>query len=74
LKNGIVKSEWLPRTEHPSIPPEHRDAASKAIVPGFLLAIKDGGFNSSDSWNRLLPDFVFEDAEKFLEREWHGKT
>jgi hypothetical protein len=69
-----VESEWLPRTEHPSIPPEHRDAASKAMVPGILLAIKDGAFTSSDTWNKLLPEFKFEDAETFLVREWKGKV
>jgi hypothetical protein len=74
LRKGIVESKWLPRTEHPSIPPEHWDAASKAIVPGILLAVKDGAFVSSDTWNKLLPNFDFQDAETFLEREWKGRA
>jgi hypothetical protein len=44
------------------------------MVPGILLAIKDGAFTSSDTWNKLLPEFKFEDAETFLVREWKGKA
>ena len=74
LKNGIVDSKWLPRVEHPSIAEEHRDAVSKVMSPALLLAIKDGAFASSVTWNGLLPGFKFEDAETFLRREWKGKA
>jgi hypothetical protein len=39
-----------------------------------LLAVKYGAFKSGETWNRLLPDFEFEDAEMFLRREWEGKA
>jgi hypothetical protein len=69
----MVDSEWIPRAEHPSIAPEHVEAASKVITSGIMLAIRDGAFASNETWNGLLPDFEFEKPETFLEREWKGK-
>ncbi|KAH7384425.1 hypothetical protein DE146DRAFT_760194 [Phaeosphaeria sp. MPI-PUGE-AT-0046c] len=73
LKNGTWTSPWLPKVEHPSIAPEHVEAASKMMVPHLLLAFKDGSFTCSDEWNKLLPDYHFEQADDFAQREWRGK-
>jgi hypothetical protein len=73
LKNGTWTSPWLPTVEHPTILPEHREEASRAMVPSLLLAFKTGGFEVGDEWNRLLPDYEFTGAEEFVEREWRGK-
>lgn len=73
LENGTWTAPWLPKVEHPSIAPEHVEAASKAMVPHLLLAFNDGAFECSDEWNKLLPDYKFEQAKDFVKREWSGK-
>ena len=73
LESGEFQPSWLPKLEHPSIAPEYVDAASKAIVQGFLLAFPERAFDIGDEWNKLLPDYKFTDAEEFLEEAWKGK-
>ncbi|KAF1939324.1 NAD(P)-binding protein [Clathrospora elynae] len=73
LERGTWKSSWVPKIDHPSIPPEYVEAASKTIVAGILLAIGARAFESGDAWNRLLPDYDFADAEAFLKQAWDGK-
>jgi hypothetical protein len=74
MENGTWESSWLPHADHPSIKPEHAEAASRAMVPALLLAIRDGMFVSGDEWNRLLPDYEFTSAEDFLREAWKGKA
>jgi hypothetical protein len=73
LERGTWTAPWLPTIEHPTIDPAQREAASRAMVPSLLLAVKAGGFAVSDEWNKLLPDYRFTGAEEFVEREWRGK-
>jgi hypothetical protein len=74
LKNGTWDASWLPKVEHPSIPPEFVDAFSKKMVGGISLAIGAGCFDVGDEWNRLLPDFEFTDAKDFLRKAWGDKN
>ena len=73
LENMSFATSWVPKLDHPSIPPEQVDFFSRVIMSGFLLAIKDGEYNCSDEWNRLLPEYKFTQPEKFLTEAWHGK-
>ena len=73
VRAGELKSEWVPRTLHPSIPPEMADMASKMILTGLLLSSKIASWVVSDEWNRIFPDYKFESAEELLTRVWTGK-
>ncbi|KAH7084005.1 hypothetical protein FB567DRAFT_446364 [Paraphoma chrysanthemicola] len=73
LESGSFKPSWLPKLEHPSIAPEHVDAASKMIVQGFLLAFPEKAFDIGDQWNKILPNYKFTGAEEFLTEAWKGK-
>jgi hypothetical protein len=58
---------------HPAVPPEHVESASKAFTAGILSAVDAGAFESNDTWNVLLPDYKFENAEEYLRKAWQGK-
>lgn len=73
LVNGVWTASWSPKVEHPSISPEHAEAAAKIMMPKILLGIKDKGFVVSDEWNKLLPEYKFTQVEEFVERAWKGK-
>jgi hypothetical protein len=73
MVNGTWSNSWIPKTSHPSIPPEHVEIASKTVTAGILLAIKEGAFDCGDEWNKLLSEYEFEDAERFLKKAWAGK-
>jgi hypothetical protein len=73
LKAGVVKSSWLPRADHPAIPPEQVDAVSANFIAGLMLGISAGAMTVSDEWNRLLPDYKFTGAEEFLSNFWQDK-
>ncbi|CEN61260.1 hypothetical protein ASPCAL07922 [Aspergillus calidoustus] len=70
---GTWETSWIPRVDHPSIPPEQVDVFSKLGVAGITLAISAGAFAVSDEWNRLLPDYEFTALEPFLRGFWEGK-
>lgn len=73
LESGAWETSWIPRLDHPSIPPEQVDMFSKIIVAGLLLAISDKAYICSDEWNRLLPDYEFTQPEEYLFEAWRGK-
>lgn len=66
LQNGLVKSPWIPKTHHPSIPPERLEEFSKSMVCSFLLAAARGELNVDSTWNERLPEFPFTDLDAFL--------
>ncbi|KAF4969095.1 hypothetical protein FSARC_3618 [Fusarium sarcochroum] len=70
LRADIVKAPWLPLPEHPSIPVEVREQYAAGMTKGILLGFKDGAFQISDEWNKLLPDFKFTQPEEFLTKAW----
>ncbi|MCJ1386188.1 hypothetical protein MMC17_009314 [Xylographa soralifera] len=73
LDSGAWKTSWIPKLDHPSIPPKQVDMLSRVIVAGLLLAISAEAFSCSDEWNQLLPDYKFTQPEEFLSEAWHGK-
>ncbi|KXH69028.1 NmrA-like family protein [Colletotrichum salicis] len=70
LKAGVVKAPWLPKVEHPSIPPETLDAVAPSLLSGMLRGIVAGNLECSDQWNRLLPGYEFTQPEDFLATAW----
>jgi hypothetical protein len=50
-----------------------REAISKHILSGSLLAISRGAWDVSDEWNQLLPEVKFTGIEEFLRPRWIGK-
>ncbi|KAK6527296.1 hypothetical protein TWF281_010483 [Arthrobotrys megalospora] len=73
LKAGVLKSTWIPRLAHPSIPVDQVDALSQGFISGVLLAIESGAYKVNDAWNQLLPDYEITKAEEFLTDIWRGK-
>ncbi|KAK4237580.1 NAD(P)-binding protein [Achaetomium macrosporum] len=73
LKAGVYKASWSPKLEHSSFPPENAEALSQTFTKGLLLGMSVGGWNVSDEWNRMLPDYQFIQAEDFLTDAWRGK-
>ncbi|KAJ4367257.1 hypothetical protein N0V83_006838 [Neocucurbitaria cava] len=73
LEAGTWSSSWVPKLEHPSISPEQVEVISKGLTAGLVLAFGDEVFHSSEEWNKLLPDYEFEDAKTFLAKTWQGK-
>ena len=73
LEAGTWKSSWLPRLDPPAIPPAQVEAMSRVITTKFLLAAREKAYVTNDAWNKLLPEFKFQDAEVFLKEAWSGK-
>ena len=73
LESGSWKTSWIPKLDHPSIPPEQVDVFSRIVVASLLLGISARAYSCSDEWNRLLPDYNFTQPEDFLSKAWHGK-
>ncbi|RVD86156.1 uncharacterized protein DFL_004446 [Arthrobotrys flagrans] len=74
LKAGIVKSTWIPKINHPSLPAEQIESLSQGFTSGILLALSDGAYRVNDAWNRLLPDYKITQVEEFLTAVWHDKV
>lgn len=45
----------------------------KAVLIGTLLAGAKGAWNTSDEFNRILPDYKFTQIEEFLAEVWENK-
>ncbi|TVY18061.1 hypothetical protein LARI1_G003681 [Lachnellula arida] len=74
VRAGDIRSPWLPQFTDPNIPPEQSEQFSKLVVKGSLLSGVAESWVVSDEWNRLLPDYGFEDVEEYLEEQWAGQT
>ncbi|KAL2825681.1 NmrA-like family-domain-containing protein [Aspergillus pseudoustus] len=70
---GTWETSWVPRIDHPSIPPEQAEYFAKIGTAGIALGISGGSFAVSDEWNRLLPEYEFTHLEPFLTGIWEGK-
>lgn len=66
----MSKAPWLPKFEHPAISDEGREAVAPVLALGMLKSLESGGFESSETWNRLLPDYSFTQPENFLSAAW----
>jgi hypothetical protein len=75
VKNGILKTSWIPIFSHPVMPvaESQREQFSKDFVIMFLQAILNGAWNTSDEWNKRFPDYKFASAEEYLQEAWKGK-
>ncbi|KAL4861360.1 hypothetical protein BDV12DRAFT_180390 [Aspergillus spectabilis] len=73
FESGEWETSWLPKVDHPSIPKEQVEVFSRLGVQGLVLGFSNGAFDSSDEWNKLLPDYKFTQAQEFLEEIWKGK-
>ena len=73
LASGTWHASWLPKLDHPSIPPDQVAIFSRIIVAGFLLAASAQAYSCTDEWNGLLPDYKFTQPEDFLSEAWRGK-
>ncbi|KAJ4018341.1 hypothetical protein NW752_005456 [Fusarium irregulare] len=67
---GELKTSWIPKMDHPSIPVEVREELAAFYWKGCLLAFGDSAFHVSDEWNKLLPDYKFTQPEEFLTEAW----
>lgn len=70
LRAGVVKAPWLLKLDHPAIPEEAHEVVDPRIVSGVLQGLAAGEWESSDAWNRLLPEFEFTPPEEFLAAAW----
>lgn len=46
---------------------------SVIVTGGILQAISVGAYDTSNSWNKLLPGYQFADAEELLTKVWADK-
>ncbi|KAK6508683.1 hypothetical protein TWF506_010762 [Arthrobotrys conoides] len=74
LKAGNLKSSWIPKISHPSIPADQVELISQAFASGILLALSNGAYRVNDAWNKLLPDYKITQAEEFLAGVWNDKA
>ena len=79
LTEDFVRSEqfetpWLPLFEGEGLTQQQMRDFSKVILKGSLLSALCQSWVVSNEWNRLLPDYKFESAERFLEKVWAGKA
>ncbi|KAF6816170.1 NmrA-like family protein [Colletotrichum musicola] len=70
LEAGVVKAPWFPEIDHPAIPEETQDAVRPVLLAGVLRSLAAGAWESSDTWNRLLPDFEFTQPEDIFTKGW----
>ena len=73
VKAGLVTSSWIPKAEHPAIPPDQVVEFSKIGLCGMLLATSAGALKVSTEWNQLLPEYTFSSPESFLSHQWKDK-
>ncbi|KAH8694620.1 hypothetical protein BGZ61DRAFT_352574 [Ilyonectria robusta] len=73
LQAGIVKTDRYARLDIPSIPKDHIEAFSKMATAGILIAMSKGVWTVSDEWNKIFPDYEFEQVDTFLKKLWPGE-
>ncbi|KAL8340860.1 hypothetical protein RB601_006790 [Gaeumannomyces tritici] len=66
LQAGKLEAGWAPKVEHPSLDANFTDEAMEQMSAGIMLAVAAGAWDTSDEWNRLLPDMKFTGIEDFL--------
>lgn len=73
LEAGNLKASWGLKAVHQAVPEGQAAALLKAVSIGILLSSSKGAWDSSDEWNRFLPDHEFTSVEGFLSKIWEGK-
>ncbi|KAF4978567.1 hypothetical protein FDECE_18196 [Fusarium decemcellulare] len=60
---------------HPTIaalPKEQREETAKVIPKGLLTMVGISAWETSEEWNKLLPDYKFTTIEEFVQQVWGG--
>lgn len=73
LEAGRLATKWLPKLDHPAMGPNLTEDLSRKFLAGFVRALAVGAWDTSDEWNKLLPDMKFNGLEEFLTPLFKGK-
>ncbi|KAL4963602.1 uncharacterized protein BDV14DRAFT_201793 [Aspergillus stella-maris] len=75
LQSGKLNTSWTPLLpEFPTADPNYdRVKFSEYVVAEIIFGRLKGAWETSDEWNRLLPDLKLTTVEEFLEEYWGGK-
>lgn len=73
LGDGKLKTSWSLEARHPSFTGKEAEEALKNVLIGMLVSSAKGGWDVSDEFNQLLPDYKFTKIEEFLTNVWEGK-
>lgn len=74
IRNGELKTRWVPQFSHPVIPAEQREAYSTEFVVMFFLGILNGSWEVSQEWNERFPEYKFVGVEEYLTKAWEGRV
>jgi len=73
VEKGELKTNWVPRMDHPVIPMESREEFSVQFVLDFFRAMSSGAWDVGDEWNRRFPEYGFVGVEEYLVKAWEGR-
>jgi hypothetical protein len=73
VEAGVLKLDNIPRLAHPSIPEDQIEAFSKIGTIGLLLSLASGAWDTTDEWNKLIPDFKFTKTADYIRGLWASK-
>ncbi|KLU92206.1 hypothetical protein MAPG_11152 [Magnaporthiopsis poae ATCC 64411] len=73
LEAGRLATKWLPKLDHPAMASGLTEEMSRGFLVGIVRALAVGGWDTSDEWNKLLPDMEFTGLERFLTPLFKGK-
>jgi hypothetical protein len=89
LDSGVLETSWVPSYEHPNVTVadleknlpspgataiDLKEAFSRLVISGTLLALKNGAWDVSDEWNQLLPQLKLTGIEEFVRKVWEDKA
>jgi hypothetical protein len=76
LEAGDLKASWSLGKRHPSFTEDQANQLAgmlKTVLISTLLSSAKGGWDVSNAFNKLLPDYKFTQIEEFLARVWEGQ-
>ncbi len=76
IRAGEIKASWMPvvaPVNQAPMTPEDAANMSKMFVSGVLLSSIPGSWAASDEWNKIFPDYKFDEINEFLGEIWAGK-
>lgn len=68
-----MNTSWGLGKSHRAVADEQAAELKKAVTIGTLLSSIKGAWDVSDNFNRLMPDYKFDEIKKFLTRVWKDK-
>ncbi|KAL8393692.1 hypothetical protein RB595_003434 [Gaeumannomyces hyphopodioides] len=66
IQAGRLETKWKPKMDHPAIEGELAEEVWQQMLAGIMVAVAVGAWDTSDEWNKLLPDMKFTGIEEFL--------